>query len=326
MFYVTRIARAVAVISALALSAAAAHAQADYPNKPVRLIVPYQAGQGTDTVTRYLAEHLSKDLGQPFIVENIAGAGGNIGTHTASRAAGDGYTLVMGTNATHALNEYLYSSTNFDPVKDFKPVALIGTLPMVLLARADGTIKTVQDVQKQAAQASKGALDVGLPSTTARLVFELFKKDSGAKLFSIPYSGSAQSMTDLMGGQVPLAIDTILAARAHVAAGKLQPVAVTSLKQTALLPGVATVAEQGVPGFEVVAWNALYAVKDTPDAVVARLNQSVQKFLDKPETRQRLLTMGMDVGGGSAQDLARFAQGERQKWAPVIESAGLKLD
>lgn len=220
----------------------------------------------------------------------------------------------------------MYSSTHFDPVKDFKPVALIGTLPMVIVAGADSEVKTVQDVQKLSAQASKGAMDVGLPSTTARLVFELFKKESGANLFSIPYSGSAQSMTDLMGGQVPLAIDTILAARPHVAGGKLHPVAVTSLKQTDLLPGVATVAEQGVPGFEVVAWNALYAVKDTPDEVVARLNQSVQKFLDKPETRQRLLTMGMDVRGGSAQDLATFAHNERQKWAPVIESAGLKLD
>lgn len=315
----------VTLLTAALLFSGSAVAADNYPSKPVRIIVPYQAGQGTDIATRYFADHLSKTLGQPFIVENVAGAGGVIGTQTAARAEGDGYTLTMGTNATHVLNEYMYSSMGFDPVKDFKPVILAGTLPMALVTRPDSKFKTVQDII-EAAKNSKNSADIATPSTTARLVFELLKERSGAPLFMIPYKGSATSMSNVIGGQVPLAIDTITASRPQVEGGSLRAIAVTSAKPTELLPGVAPVAEQGIPDFEVVAWNALYAPKGTPDVVISKLNLALQNFLAMPETRARLHSMGYEPGGGTPDDLGRFAQAERDKWQPIIQNAGLKVN
>ncbi|HLT99774.1 MAG TPA: tripartite tricarboxylate transporter substrate binding protein [Burkholderiaceae bacterium] len=313
------------MLAASLLFAGSAVAADDYPSKPVRIIVPYQAGQGTDIATRYFADHLSRTLGQPFIVENLAGAGGVIGTQAAARAEGDGYTLIMGTNATHVLNQYMYSNTNVDPVKDFKPVILAGTLPMAIVANKDSPFKTVQDII-DATKKSDHAADIATPSTTARLVFELLKARSGAPLFMIPYKGSATAMSNVIGGQVPLSIDTITASRPQVEGGHLRAIAVTSAKPTELLPGVAPVADQGLPDFEVVAWNALYAPKGTPDAVVAKLNLALQGFLALPETRDRLHAMGYEPGGGTPDDLGRFAQNERDKWKPIIENANLKVN
>lgn len=295
-----------------------------YPDKPVRIIVPYPAGQGTDLATRLLAEHLTKALGQTFYVENVGGAGGNIGTQAAARAQPDGYTLTMGTNATHSLNAFLYASLNFDPVKDFDPVILYGTLPMVVLSTPQSPIKTVQDLLQRARQADHAA-DIGMPSTTARLVFELLKQQSGAPLYGIPYKGSATAISNLIGGQIPLSIDTVTAARPHIDAGRLFPVAVTSAAPTDLLPGVQTVASQGLPGFEVVAWNALYAPKGTPQDIITKVNLEIQHFLALPETRQRFLAMGYDAGGGTPGDLAAFAERERAKWGPLVRSAGMGL-
>ena len=307
------------------MASASALASADYPSKPVRIIVPYQAGQGTDIATRYFADHLSKVFGQTFIVENVAGAGGVIGTQTAARSAGDGYTLTMGTNATHVLNQYMYSSMGFDPVEDFEPVILAGTLPMVIVTKADSPLKTVQDILEAANKPDHSA-DIATPSTTARLVFELLKERTGAPLFMIPYKGSAMSMSNVIGGQVAVSIDTITASRPQVEGGKLRAIAVTSEKPTALLPGVPSVADQGVEGFEVVAWNALYAPKGTPKEAISKLNQALQDFLSLPETRERLHSMGYEPGGGTPQDLARFAEAERNKWRPIIENAGLKVN
>lgn len=296
-----------------------------YPSKPVRVIVPYQAGQGTDIATRYFADHLSRKFGQTFVVENIGGAGGVIGTQTASRAAGDGYTLVMGTNATHALNEYMYTSMGYDAARDFEPVILTGTLPMTIVTRTDSPFKNVQDIIAAAKKADNSA-DIATPSTSARLVFELLKEQSGAPLFMIPYKGSASSMSNLIGGQLPLAIDTITASRPHVQSNTLRAIAVTSLKPTDLLPGVPPVSEQGLPGFEVVAWNAIYAPKGTPATVITKLNLELQSFIAQPETQAKLKSMGYEPGGGTPDDLAAFAQAERAKWRPIIESAGLKVN
>ncbi len=314
-----------ALASAALMISGGAIAAENYPTKPVRIIVPYQAGQGTDIATRYFADHLSRALGQPFIVENVGGAGGVIGTAAASRAAGDGYTLTMGTNATHVLNQYMYSSMGFDPVKDFEPVILAGTLPMTIVTRPDSPFKSVQDII-DATKSSEHSADIATPSTSARLVFELLKAQSGAPLFMIPYKGSSMSMSNVIGGQVPLSIDTITAARPQVEGKTLRSIAVTSLKATDLLPGVLPVSEQGLPGFEVVAWNAVYAPKGTPAPIIAKLNLELQNFLAMPETRAKLHSMGYEPGGGSPGDLANFAQAERNKWQPIIESAGLKVN
>lgn len=309
--------------AALLISGGAA-ASASYPENSVRIIVPYQAGQGTDIATRYFADHLTKTLGQTFYVENIGGAGGVIGTQAAARAAGDGYTLTMGTNATHVLNEYMYSSMGFNPSTDFEPVILTGTLPMAIVTKPDSPFKSIKDII-EAAKSSSHSADVATPSTSARLVFELLKEQSGAPLFMIPYKGSAMAMTNVIGGQVPISIDTITASRPQVEGKKLRAIAVTSGRPTDLLPGVPSVAEQGLAGFEVVAWNALYAPKGTPAEIITKVNLALQAFLAMPETQARLHSMGYEPGGGTPTDLATFAESERNKWRPIIEKAGLKV-
>jgi tripartite-type tricarboxylate transporter receptor subunit TctC len=291
----------------------------------VRIVVAYQAGQGTDVASRYIAERLTKSLGQSFFIENRPGAGGNIGTEAAARAAADGYTLTMGTNATHGTNQFLYDTVPFDAEKDFEPIALIGTFPMAIVANPSFSGNSVADIIAAAKASAKGT-DIAMPSTTARIVFELFKAQSQAPVVGIPYKGSGTALSETIGGQVPLAIDTVTAVRPQVAAGKLKAIAVTSQKPTELLPGVKTVAEQGLPGFEVIAWNALYAPKGTPKDVVAVLNAEINKILAQPESRQKLKDLGFDIGGGTPEQLAEFGRAERRKWGPLISAAGIKAE
>ncbi len=312
-----------ALVAGLAFAAQAV-AQG-YPNKPIRIIVAYQAGQGTDVVTRYVAERLGQALGQSIVIDNKPGAGANIGTEAAAKSAPDGYTLTMGTNATHGTNQFLYDKLPFDPEKDFEPIVLVGTFPMGIAANPNFAGNSIGDVIAIARSTPKGA-DIAMPSTTARIVFELLKAQSQAPLFGIPYKGSSTAVAETMGGQVPLMIDTVTALRPHLASGKLKAIAVTSAKPTELLPGVKPVAEQGLPGFEVIAWNALYAPKGTPKEIVDRLNAEVNKILAQPETRQKLKDLGFDVGGGSAAQLADFGTAERKKWGPLIKSAGMKAE
>jgi tripartite-type tricarboxylate transporter receptor subunit TctC len=315
--------RSFALAAALAVMSTSALA-AGYPDKPVKIVVAYQAGQGTDTISRYVADHLSRAFGQTFYVENKGGAGGNIGTQLAARSEPDGYTLTMGTNATHNLNAFLYSSLSFDPVKDFEPIILVGTFPMVLVTKADSEFKTTGDILEKAK--GGGRADIGMPSTTSRLVYELLKEQSGAPLFGVPYKGSSMAMTNVIGGQIPLSIDTVTAARPQLSGNNLRAVAVTSKGESKLLPGVPSVASQGVPGFEVIAWNALFAPKGTPSEVVTKLNLELQKFLALPETQERLLAMGLEVAGGTPGDLANFVRSEQEKWGPVIKKAGIKIE
>ncbi|EJE48715.1 hypothetical protein PMI14_06860 [Acidovorax sp. CF316] len=304
---------------------AQAQAQPPYPTKPIRIIVAYAAGQGTDVATRYLGEQLGRELGQPIVVENKAGAGGILGTELAAQAAGDGYTLTMGTNATHVLNQFLYAKMPFDPEKDFEPIAMVGTFPMVLAAGAATPYRSIGDVL-EAVKRTPGSADIAMPSTSARLVLEFLKERSGAPLFGIPYKGSGSAMTDVLGGQLSVTIDTPLALRPHLAAGKLRALGVTSATASNLAPGVKPVAEQGQAGFEFVAWNALYAPKGTPADITRTLNAAVNKVLARPEVRQRLLDLGFEPAGGSAAYLGVFARKERQRWAPIIKAAGIRAD
>ncbi|HVF64892.1 MAG TPA: tripartite tricarboxylate transporter substrate binding protein [Casimicrobiaceae bacterium] len=296
-----------------------------YPNRPVRIIVAYPAGQGTDVATRYVAERMSRAMGQNFFVENRPGAGGNIGTEAAARAPADGYTLTMGTNATHGVNQFLYDTMTFDAERDFEPIMLIGSFPMVIAANPGYGGNALADVVALAKSTPKAG-DIALPSTTARIVFELLKSRTQAPLLGVPYKGSAAATTEVMGGQLPLLIDTVIAARPHIASGKLKALAVTSAKPTALLSGARPVADQGYPGFEVIAWNALYAPKGTPREIIAQLNAELARILAQPETQQRLNELGFDVGGGSPADLADFGRSERNKWGPLIKSAGIRAE
>jgi tripartite-type tricarboxylate transporter receptor subunit TctC len=294
-----------------------------YPSKPVRIIVPYQAGQGTDVVARYLADHLSRTTGQRFYIENKAGAGGNIGAEMAAHSDADGYTILMGTNATQTMNEFMYTSLGFAPDKDFAPIILVGKLPMLISASPSFKANSVAELVA-AAKASPDKVDMALPSTTARIVFEFLKEKTGAPLFAVPYKGSATALTDVLGGQVPLIIDTVTALRSQIADGKLKPLGITSLHQTELMPGVKSIAEQGVSDFEVTAWNAFYAPRDTPQAVIDLLNGELAKALALPETKKRLLELGFDPAGGTPADLARFEAQERTKWGPIIKATDLK--
>jgi tripartite-type tricarboxylate transporter receptor subunit TctC len=306
------------------LWAAAATAQG-YPAKPVKVIVPYQAGQGTDVAARYLAEHLAKALGQSFYIDNKPGAAGNIGTEAAAHSPADGYTLLMGTNGTQAMNEFLYPSPGFDPDKDFAPIMLVGMLPMVISANPSFAASSVAELIA-AAKERPDKIDVALPSTTARLVFELLKQRTGAPLFGVPYKGSATAITEVTGGQVQTLIDTVTATRGHIASGKLKALGITTPKASELLPGVKSVAEQGVPDFEITAWIALYAHRGTPEPVIALLSKELLKILAQPETRQRLLQLGLEPVGSSPAALAEFEKKERAKWRPLIKAAGLKGD
>jgi tripartite-type tricarboxylate transporter receptor subunit TctC len=294
-----------------------------YPARPVRIIVPYQAGQGTDVAARHLAEQLSKSLGQSFFIENKPGAGGNIGTQAAAQSAADGYTLLMGTNATQVMNEFLYPSVGYQPDKDFAPIVLVGLLPLVVAANPSFPANSIAELVA-AAKAKPDKIDVAMPSTTSQLIFELLKEKSGAPLFGVPYKGSATAMTEVMGGQVQLMIDTVAATRGQISAGALKPLGITTLKPSAMLPGVKPIAEQGVTGFEMAGWNALYAPRDTPAPVVALLSKELARILGLAETRERLLQLGLEAAGGTPADLAQFEKQERAKWGPLIKASGVK--
>ena len=311
-------------LAAMVGLAAAAVAQ-PYPTKPIRIVVAYPAGQGTDIATRYLADQVAKELGQPIIIDNRPGAGGNLGTELTARAAPDGYTLTMGTNATHVLNQYLYGKLPFDAANDFEPVVMAGSFPMVIAVPSSSKLTSAKDLVDTVKHEPRGA-DIALPSTSARLVMELLKERSATPLFGVPYKGSGAAITDMLGGQLPVIVDTPTSLRPHIAGGKVRPIAVTSAQSSPLVPGVKPVAEQGFSGFNVIAWNALYAPKGTPADIITSLNAAFNKVLQRPETRQRLLDLGFEAGGGTPEQLREFGQAERRKWQGVISAAGLKAE
>ncbi|MET0542697.1 MAG: tripartite tricarboxylate transporter substrate binding protein [Variovorax sp.] len=296
-----------------------------YPERPVRIIVAYPAAQAVDVLTRYVADELTKSTGKSFFVENHAGAGGNIGTSEAARAQPDGYTLVMGTNGTHAMNQFLYKSPGFDAAKDFEPVVLVGTFPMVILAKAESPLKDLRSVLALAQKDPKAA-DVAIPSVTARLVLEMIQSASKVPMFGVPYKGSAAAATDVLGGQLPLLIDTVSASQPFLSSGKMRALAVTSAKATPLLPGVRSVQEQGIGGIDVVAWDGLYAPRGTPQAIVRKVNEEVARILARPEVRRRLAEMGFEAAGGTPAQFAEFTRAEQKRLGDLIERTGVRLD
>lgn len=301
-------------------------AQPNWPDRPIRVIVPYAAGQGADVLTRLLAQELQKTLNQPFVIENRAGAGGNIGAAAAAKAVPDGYTFLLGTNATNAANEFLFSNPGFSPATDLEAVGMIGLLPMVLCASAPELPANGIAELIGRARAKPDTLNVGLPSTTAQVVFAQFVKDAQAPLFAVNYKASGQSMTDVLGGQIPLVIDTVTASRTYIASGRLRALGITSLHASEMLPGVKPVAEQGVPGFDVVAWDAFFAPRGTPPEVIRKFSAHMQRALQRPEVRHRLLEIGVEPQYMSPPELAGFVKAERQKWGAIIQAAGIRSE
>ena len=309
---------------ALTIATAGAHAQT-YPARPIRIVVPYAAGQGTDVATRYLAEQLGKALGQSVIVENRPGAAGNIGTAYAAKSPPDGYTLLMGTNGTHAANPFLYSDAGFDPAADFEPVILTGILPLAIATRPDNPIDSVPKLV-EAARARPDAINAAYTTTTSRAVLELFKQQARAPLFGIAFKGSSQAIGDLLGGQIDYMVDTVASLHAQVGAGRLKALAITSRTSSELLPGVKSIAEQGVTNFELTGWNVLYAPRRTPEPIVRQLASELTKILRQPEARARLLQNGIEPRIASGRELTEFLDAERGKWGQIIKSAGIKAD
>lgn len=309
---------------ALAVCAGAALAQA-YPAKPVRVIVPFPAGQGTDVATRYLAKRLSDALGHNFFVENRPGASASLGMEALAKSAPDGYTIGIGTSGTQTMNPSIFPALGYDPDKDFEPITLTGRLPLMFAAHPSFAGNTIPDLIA-AAKAKPDTLNVALPALPQRIVLELLRQQGGAPLFGINYKGSASALPEVISGQVPLIVDSITALRPHINSGKLKALAVTSLTSTELLPGVKSVAEQGLPGFELTAWNAFFAPKGTPVPIINLLNTEVRKILADPETRQRLGALGFDVSGTTPQELADMVRSEREKWGRIIRAAKIGAD
>lgn len=317
---------AAAAAAVLGSVTSTAQAQAAWPSRPIRIIVPYAAGQGADVLMRLIAHELSASLNQAIVVENRGGAGGNIGAAAGARSAPDGYTFVLGTNATHAANEFLFDTLGFSPATDFDAVAMMGLLPMVFVTSAPELPTNGIAELVARARAKPDTLNVGLPSTTANVVFAQFVKSAQAPLFGVKYKSSGQSLTDVLGGQIPLAIDTVTAARSQIASGKLRALGITSLRASEMLPGVKPVSEQGVPGFDVVAWDALFAPRGTPPDIVRKVSEHIQRALQQPETRSRMLEIGVEPLFMGPARLDAFVKSERPQWGDVIKAAGIRGD
>jgi tripartite-type tricarboxylate transporter receptor subunit TctC len=312
--------RTVLGLPALLATARTAAAQ-EYPARPVRIVVPYPAGQGSDIFARRVAERLRDALRQPFVVENRPGAGGNIGSAAVARAEPDGYTLLWGTNATHAANEFLFASLGFNPVRDFTPVVAVVRLGMVLTVSASSEIRTMQDALVQA-RARQGALSVGTPSTTARAVLEMLRGAAGVDLLPVPYQGSGQALTGLLRNDVQFILDTVAGSSAAIAAGQTRPIAVSLGRRSGSLPEVPTFREAGV-ALEADAWNAVFAPANAPAEAVRVLNGAVNAALEEPTLRASLTRDGAEPIGGTPDDLTAMMRLDREKWGPVIRALGL---
>jgi tripartite-type tricarboxylate transporter receptor subunit TctC len=310
----------------LACVAPGAFAQA-YPNHVIRLVVPFPAGGTTDILARAAAQKLTESLGQPVAVDNRPGAAGNIGADVVAKSAPDGYTLLMGTVGTHAINPSLYAKMPYDHVKDFVPVVLVAGVPNVLVVNPSVPVYSVADLIKLA-KSKPGAINFASSGsgTSIHLSGELFKTIAGVDMTHVPYKGSAPALTDLVGGQVQLMFDNLPSSLALIKSGKLRAIAVTSLQRAPVLPDVPTIAESGLPGFEASSWFGVLAPAGTPAPVVARLNADVNKWLQSPEAREQLLAQGAVAAGGTPEQFAAHIRAETEKWAKVVKASGAKVD
>ncbi len=313
-------------LAALALFPAAAHAQA-YPVKPIRMIVAYPPGGGTDIVGRVIAQELGEALGQSVVVENRGGASGNIGTELAAHAAPDGYTVLMGNVAPNAINVSLFKNLPFDPVADFAPVSLVASTPNILVVHPSMQARSVKEVIALA-KAKPGTLNFASAGvgSSSHLAGELFRILGRAEIVHVPYKGAGPAMIDVLSGQVQLYFATMPAAMPHVKSGRLVPVAVTSAKRSRALPDLPTIAESGVPGYEASTWYGLLAPVHTPGAAIARLHDEVVAILAKPALREKLAGQGFEPVGDSPEEFAAYIKSEIAKWSKVIRDAGIRAE
>jgi len=315
------------VVLAFALLAASALAQPPpWPAKPIRLISPFPPGAVVDTLCRTLAAPLGELLGQPVVVENRLGAGGNIGMELVAKSAPDGYTIGMGGVAQHAINPSVYARMPFDPVRDFAPITFVASNVNVVVVNPVVPAHDIQELIAYA-RANPGKLAFGSAGTgtSQHLAGELFKQLTGVEMTHVPYKGAGPAVSDLIGGQIPLMFADISAVLAHIQAGKLRALGVTSRTRTPLLD-VPTVIEQGVPGFEVTAWFGLLAPAGTPREVVMQLNQSAARALRTPATAARLQALGLTPAPGTPEDFAELIRAELARWTKIVRAANIRAE
>ena len=304
-----------------------AAAQAPWPSKPIIYVVPFAPGGNTDTLARLIGQKLPAALGQPVVVENKPGAGGNIGSDFVAKATPDGHTILGGTISSHAINPSVYPKMPYDAVKSFEPIIMIGSSPLVLAVNANTPYKTLQDVIA-AAKAKPGQVAFASAGngTSPHLAGELLKSIAKVDMTHVPYKGSGPAVTDVISGQVPMMFDTMLVVGPHIKGGKLRAVAVASGKRLSALPDVPTAAEAGVKGFEVSSWQAIFAPAKTPKPIVERLNTEIAAVLKMPDVQARLTELAVEPDGGSPEKLAEYQKAEIARWAKVVKEAGVKPD
>ena len=313
--------------AALALAPLAAPAQDDYPSRPVHIIVPFAAGGSTDVVARLLADKLSAQLKQNFVVENRGGAGGNIGADAVAHAAPDGYTLLMGTTGVLAINKYLYKNMPFDADRDLAPVSYTSLITNILVVNPQVPARTVAELVKLAKDkpnaltfASSGA------GSSTHLSGELFKSMAGVDILHVPYKGSSQALVDVIAGQVTMLFDNAPSSMPFIEQGKLRAVAVTSSRRLPNLPDVPTIDEAGVKGYESLSWSGIVAPAGTPRRVIDKLNAAIEVVLRDPDVKQRFAALGVEPVGGPPEAFARHIRAESEKWGRVVKAANITLN
>lgn len=318
---------AVLAFGALAASLAPASAQTDFPNQPITLVVPFAAGGSTDLVARIVAARMSQELGQQVLVDNRAGAGGTLGATAVAQAQPDGYTILMGTIATHALSASLYANPPFDPVEDFEPIAWLVTVPNVLAVNPDFPAQTVEELIALLKEDPEGYIYASSGNgTPLHLSGELFKELTGTDMTHVPYQGSGPALIDVIGGQVPIIFDNLPSATEPIRSGQLRALAVTTTERAGNFPDLPTMEEAGVPGYDTNSWNALFAPAGTPQEVIDVLEEAALTAVNDPEIQQRLEDAGAIIVAEGADALDEHVRSEVDRWGPVIESAGVRMD
>jgi len=298
-----------------------------YPAKPIRFVVPYPAGGPLDTVARLLGQKVSESTKQPVIVDNKPGAGGNIGADAVAKAPADGYTILMGAVATHAINPTLYASIPYDPIKDFAPVTQVASTPNVLVVNPSVPAANVREFIAYV-KANPGKLNFGSGSTgsAGHLAGELFKTMAEVDMIHVPYKGAAPAMSDLIGGQIQLMFDNLASSLAQVRAGKVRALAVTTAKRSGLAPDLPTIAESGLPGFDINTWFGIFVPSGTPREIVDRLHAEFVKALAAPDIREKMLNLGAEPVGSRPEEFAAYIRAESDKYARVIKASGARAD
>ena len=320
-----RLSSRLGIVCALMLTSVLA--LADWPAKPIRLVVPFPAGGGTDIIARDVSNKLSAGLKWSFIVDNKPGSGGNLGVDAVAKSPADGYSLVIGQTSNLAINPSLYSKLPYDPLNDLTPVGLIGRAPLVLVVASHSPYRSLADVVV-AAKSQPGSLNFATSGngTVAHLALEMFQHEAGVKLTHVPYKGASQGLTDVMGGLVHVYVSSVPTLLGYIKSGKLRALAVTSLQRSDDLPQVPTVAESGYKGFEAVTWFGWLGPARLPGTVVNTVNQALNKALTSPDLKKKLEDQGLDVTPGTPEQLAQLIRADMLKWGRVVKESGVKAD